>query len=68
MAYLGWKRPLQETDLWTLIGTDRTKHQIDKLELHWAAEMEKMHRYLHMYIYVTSKGQDKYCKIYLIDC
>ena len=45
MAYLGWKKPLQEGDLWTLIDTDRTKYQIDILESHWATETEKMHRY-----------------------
>ncbi|OQV17378.1 Canalicular multispecific organic anion transporter 2 [Hypsibius exemplaris] len=44
MAYLGWKRPLQDDDLWTLLPGDRTKHQIDILEKNWLAEMERMHR------------------------
>ncbi|OQV17379.1 Multidrug resistance-associated protein 1 [Hypsibius exemplaris] len=44
MAYLGWKRPLQDDDLWTLPRNYRTKHQIDILEKNWLAEMERMHR------------------------
>ncbi|GAV03418.1 hypothetical protein RvY_13844 [Ramazzottius varieornatus] len=42
MAYLGWKRPLEQSDMWDLDPQDKTELHVNRLEKYWGMEMYRM--------------------------
>ncbi|OQV17409.1 Multidrug resistance-associated protein 1 [Hypsibius exemplaris] len=44
LAYLGWKRPLVQEDLWDVNPEDKTKVSVDRLQKFWGREMARMQR------------------------
>ena len=46
LAYLGYKRPLTQSDLWTLTPQDQVKRCVERLQKFWQRELDKMKRSL----------------------
>ncbi|GAV06013.1 hypothetical protein RvY_16055 [Ramazzottius varieornatus] len=46
LVYKGWKKPLDEDDLWSTLPEDRTKLNVEILEKHWKAELQRRDRSL----------------------
>ena len=46
MVYLGWKKPLVQSDLWTIGAYDRTQTYSEKLQTYWEEELARWRRYV----------------------
>ncbi|GAV03421.1 hypothetical protein RvY_13847 [Ramazzottius varieornatus] len=44
MAYLGWKKPLEQSDMWDVNPQDKTQVHVNRLEKYWGMEMLRMRR------------------------
>ena len=45
LIILGYKRPLEKSDLWSLNLEDTAKYVTPRFEKYWKQEVEKMKRY-----------------------